>query len=170
MKLNIGSGDKRYEGYLNVDSNPVFRSELTFDLAGRWDIEDNTVTDIKAYHIMEHLDIFHTVKEMYRVCCKNAVIDVQVPHPRHDYFLGDPGHCTPITLESMKRFDQSIESGLMNYGSLYAVNFNIFWHQYILEPFFEEQFKNMTDDQCNITARIYNNVIQEIHFKMRVVK
>lgn len=170
MKLNLGSGDTRYEGYLNVDSNPLFKAEYTFDLSKRWEIEDDTVTDIIAYHIMEHLDIFHTVKEMYRVCCKNAIIDVRVPHPRHDYFLGDPGHCTMITVESMNRFDQSIESGLMNYGKTNGVNFTLISHNYIPEPFFEEQCKNLSIDQCNMMARIYNNVIQEIHFKMRVVK
>lgn len=171
MKLNLGSGDTHYDGFLNVDTNPMYKADYDFNIDERWPLEDNSVTEIKAYHILEHCkDIFHIMKEMHRVCCKNAVIDVKVPHPRHDYYLGDPGHITTVTIESMKRFDQSSETSLMNYGVLYGIDFNIFWHQYILEPFFEEQFKTLSDDQCNMMARMYNNVIQEIHFKMRVVK
>lgn len=180
MKVNLGSGFKRYEGFVNVDSDPITKPDYVVDLEkDPLPFADNTVKEIRAYHILEHIGLgfFPLLQEMYRVCEHNAIIDIHVPHHRHDYFFGDPSHIRPITLEMMDRFDQqknrrdlANDPGSTPFGISYGVDFEVIWHHYQLEPFFEEQFKTMTPDQINMTARMYNNVIQELHMKLRVRK
>jgi len=179
MKLNLGSGIKRYEGFLNVDSDPSVQPDILVDLeTGKLPIEDNSVDEIKAYHIFEHIgsNFFSFLQELYRVCQDGAIIDVHVPHPRHDYFLGDPSHVRPITIENMRRFSkryndtERADTGSTLFAYLYNVDFEIIEHEYKLETYFREMIEGKTDDEINMMARLYNNVIQEIHFKWVVRK
>lgn len=175
MKINLGSGNTRIEGFVNVDSDINTNPDILCDIQENLPFDDNSIEEVRAYHILEHIGdkFFGFMKELYRVCKPDTIIDVRVPHHRHDYFYGDPSHVRPITIENMKRFSKSegdLHTGLQNFGALLNIDFSIVWHQYIFEPYFEDQFKTLSDEQCNMMARMYNNVIQEIHFKMRVIK
>lgn len=96
MKLNLGSGNKRYDGFLNVDKFNGFKPDFVHDLEKfPYPFEDNTINEIKMYHILEHLGqepkIFNNIiTEIYRISKKHAKIDIRVPHPRHDNYLADP--------------------------------------------------------------------------------
>lgn len=179
MKLNLGSGIKRYDGFLNVDIDPSVNPDFIVDLeTGVLPFDDNSVEEIKMYHILEHIgpNFFKFLQEVYRVCKHNAIIDVVVPHPRHDYFLGDPSHVRPITIEMMNRFSKKYNdaekesAGTTLFAYVYDVDFEIFQYNYKLEPFFEQMIQDKPSDEVNMMARLYNNVIQEIHFKMIVRK
>lgn len=172
MKINLGSGSTKVDGYISVDIDQSVKPDVVCDIRNPLPFYTDTVEEVRAYHILEHIgpEFFDLLKEIYRVCKNDAIIDVRVPHHRHDYFFGDPTHVRPITLEAMRLFSKVTLNGLQNFGNYYNVNFVVYWYQYILEPYFESQFKSLPDDQCDMIARMYNNVIQEIHFKMRVVK
>jgi predicted SAM-dependent methyltransferase len=177
MKINLGSGIKRYDGFLNVDCDPSVNPDYLVDLeTGILPFENNSVEEIKAYHIFEHIgpNFFKFMQELYRVCKNNAIIDVHVPHPRHDYFLGDPSHVRPITIEMMNRFSkkyndtEKTSTGSTLFAYVYDVDFEIFHTEYHLETYFKEMIQGKTEEEVNMMARLYNNVIQEIHFKMVV--
>ena len=88
-------------------------------------------------HVLEHIgqdpNIFNEIlKEFYRVCKNQAVIDIAVPHPRHDDFISDPTHVRPITLLGLSLYDKSLneewaKSGAANtpLGLIHKVNFKI---------------------------------------------
>jgi len=103
MKINLGSGYKRFDGFVNVDNNHDAEPDYIVDLEkDKLPFDDNSVDEIKAHHILEHIGdgFFHLMQEMYRVCEDGAVIDIQVPHHRHEVFFGDVTHIRPITTES----------------------------------------------------------------------
>jgi len=172
MKVNLGSGNTKIPGFINLDIDPSVNPDILCDIQTPLPFEDNTVDEIRAYHIFEHIGdrFFDFMQEMYRICIDGAVVDVRVPHHRHDYFFGDPSHVRPITIENMRRFSKNPDNDLQSFGKLLNIDFEVTWYDYILEPYFENQFKTLPADQCDLIARIYNNVIQEIHFKMRVNK
>jgi predicted SAM-dependent methyltransferase len=180
LKINLGSGYKRIPGFLNVDSDPEVNPDYVVDISkGELPFNDSSVTAVVAHHIFEHIadGFFPLLKELYRVCDSGAIIDVHVPHYRHDYFYGDPTHVRPITIEMINRFSKKNNDvelkgnpGTTPFAYQLGVDFEIVHHEYIIEPFFLEQFKTMENEQVDMMARMYNNVIQEIHFKMMVVK
>lgn len=181
MKLNIGGGHKRFDGFLNVDLDPGTKPDIRADIGvDRLPVDDSTVDEVIAHHIFEHLGgdtFFHCLQELYRVCQNGAVIDVHVPHYRHDYFYGDPSHVRPISLEMMNRFSKKYNDeelagnpGTMPFAYFYGVDFEVIEHEYKIEDWFKNQFADASIDQVNLFARIYNNVISEIHFKMVVRK
>ena len=74
--------------------------DAVVDLAkDRWPWADNSVSEVLAEHLLEHLStegFMHFMQELHRVCKNGAKIKVLLPHPRHDIFLNDPTHVRPI--------------------------------------------------------------------------
>lgn len=180
MKLNLGSGNKQYEGYLNIDSDINSYADYILNLeTDNLPFEDDSVDHVIAHHILEHLGdgFFHCLQELYRVCKNYTVIDIRVPHPRHDIFLIDATHKRPIyphTLDmfSRERNDKDIENG----GSetplsyIYNVNFKVVDHIFILDPYWKPRFEQLSNEECEHIARSFNNVISEIFIKLVVIK
>ena len=54
MKLNLGCGDKRLEGFVNVDSSSASQADIIHDLRLPLPVADGTVSEIYAKHIIEH--------------------------------------------------------------------------------------------------------------------
>ena len=111
MRLNIGSGGKKLEGYVNVDAEPMTEPDVVCNIGhDRWPFDDDSVDEVVAEHILEHLttpELFHCMKEMYRVCRNEATVGLRLPHPRHDIFLSDPTHQRPIMPGTMLMADST---------------------------------------------------------------
>lgn len=178
MKLNLGSGLTKIPGYLNVDSNPLCNPDYLVDLEKELPFEDNSIDEIRAYHIFEHINnFFGFVKELYRICKPNAIIDIEVPHPRHDIFFGDVGHIRSITVENLKQFSKKYNQfeidqwkSNIGYGITLDVDFEILDFNYVIEDYYRKQFQNMSNDEIDRIARSYNNVISLIKVKWIVIK
>ena len=180
MKINLGSGTKRIPEYLNIDndigSNPDFVVDLEKD---KLPFDDNSIDGVIAHHILEHLGdgFFHCVKELYRVCKHNTIIDVRVPHPKHDTFLIDPTHKRPIYPHTLDMFSKTRNKRDMDAGGcetpirfINDVDMFVLNHMPVLDEFWIPQFQQMSEEQCEYTARTFNNVIIEYHIQWMVNK
>jgi predicted SAM-dependent methyltransferase len=81
VKLNIGAGSHRMEGWVNVD---LGRGEdVSVDVRRQWPFETGTVRAIHAEHLLEHLqfpnEVSHFLTEAYRVLSPGGHIDIGVP-------------------------------------------------------------------------------------------
>ena len=101
LRLNLGCGAKRLDGYINVDKfgNP----DLLFDLETfPYPWKNNSVAEIEMHHVLEHLGqknevYLKIIQELYRICQSAAKVQITVPHHRSDSFFHDPTHVRPIT-------------------------------------------------------------------------
>lgn len=185
MKLHLGAGYKRFDGYLNVDFDSLCEPDYNFDLEKPWPIENSVVTDVIAHHVFEHLGdpgFFTFVKELYRVCTPNAMIKVAVPHHRHDCFINDPTHKRPITIEGMRLFSKAhnkycIETGdgSSRLGLYYDVDFEVVDFKYNIDPKYQPLLRDMQsgsqeefDFQTALRER--NNMIVDTHFTWVAIK
>lgn len=113
MKLNLGCGFKKYEGYMNVDMSPIFSPDLVVDLEQTpWPFEDDSILEIKLEHVLEHLgetteSYINIWKELWRIGKNGALIDITVPHWNHENFYHDPTHIRAITPIGIAMFDQA---------------------------------------------------------------
>jgi predicted SAM-dependent methyltransferase len=87
LKLNQGVGIKRVPGFINVDYSPECSPDVVMNLdetPGSFDTD--SVSHIILSHVLEHLgqtpsSFLSIMKELYRICKNEAVIDITVPHP-----------------------------------------------------------------------------------------
>lgn len=172
MKLNLGAGPIKVPGFLSVDSDPSTNPDILIDITKPWPIDDNSVDEVLAYHVFEHIGdgYFDFLKELYRVCKAGTIIDIRVPHHRHDYFFGDPTHIRAITVENLMRFNKASTDGMQNFGKMLDIDLRVVAYKHDVEDYWLEQFKGKSEKEVDFIARTYNNVIREVFVKMAVHK
>ena len=185
MKLNLGSGSKIIDGYTNVDKFDYYKPDIVHDLeVTPYPFEDNSIDEILLSHVLEHIgqdpNVFNNIiKEFYRICKNQSVIDIRVPHPRHDDFISDPTHVRPITILGLQLYDKGLnnkweEGGFSNtpLALIHNVNFKIINVLYIVDEKYKKLLneKKMSENDIKEYAEKYNNVIKEIKIKWSVIK
>ena len=92
MKLNIGSGLNYRIGYVNIDKSKKAKADLFLDLEkGRLPYKDNSVEEIIATHVLEHIqNIIPLMNECYRVLKKEGRMFIEVP--QNEGIFADPTH------------------------------------------------------------------------------
>jgi hypothetical protein len=131
-------------------------------------------------HLGEQTGVFLSiVREMYRVCRDGARIEITVPHPRSDDFLGDPTHVRPITAQMLELFSQrlnrewaGLEAANTPLGLILGVDFEIESTAHALNPLWQDKLSSGALDNMEIAlaARQYNNVIRQSTIVWRVRK
>lgn len=185
MRLNLGCGGRKYPDWINVDKYPTCGPDQVVDLEQfPWPWPDNSVDEVRLYHVLEHLGAqtevyLEIIKELYRVCRPNAKVEIIVPHPRHDDFLGDPTHVRPVTEGSITLLSQAANRDWLARGcantplALYlAVDFEIEGHAYDLADPWDRAFEQKTISEADLkhAIRSFNNVIKQSGFMLRVIK
>ena len=80
-KLNLGSSDRIKPGFLNLDILPLPGVDIVCDLNDGIPLKNDSVTEIYASHILEHIDdIIKIMEEIYRVCQDGAIVKIKVPY------------------------------------------------------------------------------------------
>jgi hypothetical protein len=180
MRLHLGSGDKRFEGFVNIDYDKNCNPDYCLDIErDNLPFDDNTVDQVIAHHVFEHLGegYFHVLQELYRVCEHGALIDIVVPHHRHDYFANDPTHRRAITpdglwLFSKKYNDDCIKqnAAASRLGYYFGVDFEVVDIQNIPDPRYIEIFTGKPVADVENYMHEHNNIIMEVHIKLVVIK
>ena len=58
VRVNLGCGRTKLEGYLNVDSDPLVEPDKVFDANKlHWDFKDSSIDEILCDNVLEHLHI-----------------------------------------------------------------------------------------------------------------
>ena len=183
IKLNLGCGNDIQPRYINVDKfgNP----DLKFDLETfPWPWSDNSVTEIRLIHVLEHLGqdksvFLKIMQEIYRVSEHHATLTIHVPHPRHHSFLHDPTHVRPITAETIAMFSKKInvvwqqnKSTATPLGLYLDVDFELKKTLFMIDGYWQQKLQAGVIKQENLQdcIRNYNNVVEEIQMEVAVIK
>lgn len=94
LKLDLGCGISKRDGYLGVDSLSLSGVDITHNLdIFPYPFQDSEVDEIWLDNVLEHLE--HPIKvmeEIYRISKNKAKITVAVPYFRSFYATIDPTH------------------------------------------------------------------------------
>ena len=185
MKLNLGCGSKILEGYTNVDKFDYYKPDIVHDLEiTPYPFEESSTDEILLSHVLEHIgqnpNIFNNIiKELYRICKNKSIINIRVPHPRHDDFISDPTHVRPITILGLQLYDKELnkeweKGGFANspLALIHNVNFKVLNVVYKVDDKYKKLLneKKITEADVNEFMVKYNNVIKEMQIEWSVIK
>ena len=86
MKLNLGSGDTKFTGFLNVDKVKFDHVDFVCNLDKLpYPFASSSIDEIKMFHCLEHLELepLDTLQELYRILKPDSVLLLRLPYPAH---------------------------------------------------------------------------------------
>ena len=185
MKFNMGCGMRRMDGYVNVDASPAAAADQVWDLEVLpWPWPDNCAEEIRFIHSLEHMGAdtkvyLGIIKEIYRIAAPGCRVRIEVPHPRHDNFLGDPTHVRAITGPSLQLFDRELNdlwrrnnAANTPLGVYLDVDFKMLEDRAIVEPEVYGRMERGEISAADVHAMIRHqyNIAAELHFTLEVRK
>lgn len=102
MKLDIGCGKNKKEGFVGVDQYAMEGVDVVLDLRGAWPWETDSVDEAHSSHFIEHLtapERVHFFNELHRVLKPGAKALIITPHWASNRAYGDPTHQWPPVSE-----------------------------------------------------------------------
>ncbi len=102
LRLNLGSGTVKVEGFLSVDKIDFAGVDVVADLRFPWPWPDNSVAEVRCDHTVEHLTALERIwfaNELYRVLEPLGKATITVPHWGSGRAYGDPTHQWPPVCE-----------------------------------------------------------------------
>lgn len=116
MKLYLGAGIKRLEGYTHVDIEDASGVDLVYDLNVRpWPWRDDSVSMIVAEDVVEHLSInlIEFCNEAWRVLASGGELFVRTPHYKGESSFIDPTHRWHLDERAFHYLDPGTEWGTL---------------------------------------------------------
>ena len=185
MKLNLGCGKDYIDDWVNVDFYDDSKCDEVHNLEEfPWPWDDDSVSEIKIIHTLEHLGADWKVyvkilQEMYRVCEDDAEILVAVPSPWHWNFTADPSHVRPIIPDGLNLFSKEhcqkcIDKEMSE--TPFAIIYDIDLRPYNVKWIYDEYWWNKLDrgeiqpSQMEEFHDMYRNVVTEFQIPLAVVK
>jgi hypothetical protein len=115
IKINIGAGNDWRKNYLNCDKYLLKKTDLVVDLEKPLPWIDNSINEVLAYHVLEHITNFiPLMHEIHRVCMPGAKVHVKTPFYSAWGQYNDPTHVrffTPYTFNYFTAGNYSHEVG-----------------------------------------------------------
>lgn len=124
MRLNLGCGRNKMDGFVNVDVDPKCEPDLIFDIdcgETRWPWDDQSIEEVQMHHVLEHIGqsprgFIWIFQHLYRVMKPGGLLHIRVPHPWSDDFYGDPTHVRAITPHALQLFSKKLNQNAIDNG------------------------------------------------------
>jgi len=187
MRLNLGCGNKKLSGYVNIDQSEHCEPDLLLNLENTpYPFKTSSIDEIIMNSVLEHLpghpaDFFRILKEIYRIMKDQAELKVLCPHPFHRWQIVDFTHQKPIDREGLEMLDKQYCKKLIENGDaktplafIYDIDFRIISSQSYIDPHCASHIKNVLGsfdpDKVDSYSYLFNNIIGGQSFVLRAFK
>lgn len=109
IKLDIGCGGKKQEGFTGIDYRPLEGVDIVHDLElVPWPLDADSVITAIASHVVEHIKPWLTItfmNEVWRVLTAGGTFAVATPYAGSPGYWQDPSHCNGWNEATFQYFD-----------------------------------------------------------------
>lgn len=170
--LVLGCGYKKREStkeikWINCDISAEVKPDVVCDITKKLPFKDNSVDEIFISHVLEHTrEPVKVLKEFYRVCKNNALIEIRVPYFSSESAFSNLTHKSFFTWTSFDFLEPDHSCHWQGVGNFEIISKKLKWRK-IFKPL-ELLF--------NMFPRIYQELFcwwfpaKELRIKLRVVK
>lgn len=169
MKLDIGAGRSRVEGFTPVDIFD-YGDNIVFDLEGlsrsghRLPLEDNSVSEFRMTHVLEHIhDTLGLMQELYRVAIPGARLHIATPFAFSEESIEDQTHVKHFTFHSFCFFSQPVYANA-SYG--YTAD----WHHDEIKVTVPQSHMGMPESELRSLISRSRNIGKEISVTLEAIK
>ena len=187
VKLNLGCGFKKRDGFVNIDSSGHCSPDLVLDLNEiPWPFDGDSVDEVVMESVIEHLPadpkkFFAVLQELYRVCADNAKVYVECPYPTHRWQLVDLTHTKAIHPESLELLNAQTCHKLASAGStksplalMYDIDFELLEYSLSIDKGAKDSISRILgkfdDSLLRDYVSLFNNVGSVQRFTLRCRK
>ena len=179
VKLNLGSGPSKMDGFISVDSIKFDKVGVVHDLrVAPWPFEDNSVSEAVSSHFLEHLtnlnDKWERVtffNELWRVMVPDGKLLLILPHWCSNRYYGDPTHKEPFSEMAVYYLDPEWRAGNAPHTDIkwnpngYKCHWTCGW-DYTLHP----EMNGRNAEYIQHAAKFWKEVCQDLIITMTAVK
>lgn len=171
VKINVGCGITKFEGYARCDREQKVEPEFCFDAEkDKWPFEDDSVDEVMCENLLEHVrDLDHFMGEAWRVLKNEGKLNILTPYFRHRDAFSDPDHIRFFTEDSMIYYCRDCHGSDGRPVVRGEMDFKIDKITYLLDKQAAAQFPEALRQQTNM-GRYYMNVIQFLKFELTAIK
>jgi len=104
MKLNLGCGNQRIDGWIGIDKVQTSATDIVRDLRRGLPFSDSTVDEVICDNVLEHIGL----NEIYRVLKPGGRATLIVPDARSQAAWQDPTHVRAFVPRSALYWNQDL--------------------------------------------------------------
>lgn len=164
LKLDLGCGEHKKEGFLGVDRSKVKGVDQVVDLSKYpWPWKDGSVGEVHCSHFFEHVPGMmrpRFMDELHRILEKGAKAVIIVPYGNSDRAVQDYTHAwPPVVAESFLYFNKEwrTKNGLTHGDYAMKCDFD-FGYGYALDP----SVATRSADVQQFSLRHYQNAASDL--------
>ena len=173
--LVLGCGFKKKEStpeikWINCDISVEVGSDVVCDINEKLPFGDNSIDEIFISHVLEHTrEPVEVLKEFYRVCKNDALIEIRVPYFTHESAFSNMTHKSFFTWTSFDFLESDHPCHWMGLSSFKIIYKKLKWRK-IFKPL--ELIFNIHQK----ITRIYQELFcwwfpaKELRIKLKVIK
>ena len=131
LRLDLGCGQRKTEGFTGVDIKGVDGVDVVADLfKPKWPFPSNSVVETVSHHVIEHIPHYRPeykgidgwwvfFNELHRVCRDGAKCVFTFPYAKHERAFWDPTHTRYLHETTMYYLDKNWreQQGLDHYDA-----------------------------------------------------
>jgi len=167
MKLNLGCGKNKKEGYLNCDISSEINPDKVVNITEKLPFDNNSVSEIFISHTLEHThEPLEVLREFYRICKHEATIKILVPYFSSESAFSQIDHYSFFSYTTFDFLDSRNKLHYQGVGNFQIIYKRLHWRKYLF--FFEKLF--------NLFPRVYQEFFcwwfpaRELEIELKVIK
>ena len=105
LKLNLGAGWDGTDGFIRVDR--AGEPDIRLDMSKPLPFADDSFVEIRAFHVLEHVDrrdLVPLMNECWRIIEPEGVMEIEVPVFPTEAAMSDPTHVSFFTAQTFDYF------------------------------------------------------------------
>lgn len=171
MKIEIGAGINRHEGFIPCDISDKVGAEYVFNAeVDKFPFEDNSVDEVLAENLLEHFhSLDHFMSETWRVLKADCKLVVKVPHYQSYTAYFDPDHVRYFTPQSMIYWSRTTKGSDGRPVVRCEADFDVLKVTNFVNQDAVKEFPNLLSSKPCVEQR-YWNVFDCIVFELKCVK